>query len=348
MRAVLCVDDDVVRAGLTSMLERHHPVSVVAECDDTDDAVQATARLRPDVTVVGTTSASLRILRLIADTVDLVLLVEGSFPPPMPDDVLTRAIVPMPRTHYDVARLVDLIQHHEVGRPWPPPDTSTVSQQAPWIRMLLLDNQPTVRLAIQTLVQPYENIEVVGNCSTVGEARKVLDSSPVEIVVMELEVLGVKEWEDFCLELRSHRQSPKIFVYSSANSPDYVATAIRAGVDSFVHKGIDCNRLMDAIHRTCVGERVWLVGTEGQEVVDAHTMLTRSGQLTNRERQILVPLLCRHSNDEIANDLCLAVQTVKNHVSSILRKVGVRNRRELFQRLSAETSHLGQPPAHRS
>jgi DNA-binding NarL/FixJ family response regulator len=339
VRAVLCVESDVLRAGLRSMLERHHPVTVVAECDDTGAAAEATSRLRPDVTVVGTTSESMDVLPLMAQVGNLVLLIDGPLPNGARDDVPTQVVVPMPRTHVDVANLVDILQHDGAAA------ARLVSREpvrAPWIRVLLLDNHPTVRLAIQTLVQPYENIEVVGNCSTAAEARGVLEKFSVDIVVMELEVLGVEELEEFCLAASNRAHSPKIFVYSSENHPDYVATAIRAGVNSYVHKGVDCARLMDAFHRTCVGERVWLVGADSQEIVNNYTTLTRSAHLTQRERQVIVPLLHRRSNDEIATELCLARQTVKNHVSNILRKVGVRNRRELFQRLGAEAGQVAE------
>jgi DNA-binding NarL/FixJ family response regulator len=298
--------------------------------------------------VVSTASDSLEALHSTEDAVNVVLLAEAGSSAQAQENACVQAVLPMPRTHHDVGNLVDLLNNDYTEPVHPASGPRDVPLRAPRIRMLLLDNHPTVRLAIRTLVEPYENIEIIDSCCSVHEANTVLDESPADIVVMELDVLGIKEWEEFCLEVRNRPQPPKIFAYSSDNFPDYVATAIRAGVDSYVHKGVDCTRLMDAIHRTCVGERVWLVGPDSQDLANNYNVLSQAAHLTNRERQIIVPLLHRHSNDEIASELYLAVQTVKNHVSNILRKVGVRNRRELFQRLSVENEHPTDWPTTRS
>ena len=104
--------------------------------------------------------------------------------------------------------------------------------------------------------------------------------------------------------------------------------------DSFVYRKADTNQLFEAITAVCRGVPTWYVGGHDRDlvgqVVPGPDLGILAGQLTARELQVLELLLCRYSNAEIADELHLAHQTVKNYVSTILQKLDVSSRRELL------------------
>lgn len=119
--------------------------------------------------------------------------------------------------------------------------------------------------------------------------------------------------------------------FSASYSPREVVAALSSGIDSFVHKSTGMPDLLRAIEKTYQGESVWLFGHETVLAETSTPSVASDASLTEREGEVLVLLLRRFSNEEIAEELTLARQTVKNHVSNVFRKVGVNNRRELLR-----------------
>jgi two-component system, NarL family, response regulator DevR len=89
-------------------------------------------------------------------------------------------------------------------------------------------------------------------------------------------------------------------------------------------------RLLETMRATAAGRRVWLLGGEPRDESGRLQRLVESSGLTRREQEVLGLVLQRRTNAEIAQELFLGLPTVKTHVSSILRKLGLRSRQELF------------------
>jgi DNA-binding NarL/FixJ family response regulator len=106
--------------------------------------------------------------------------------------------------------------------------------------------------------------------------------------------------------------------------------ALLSGADGFLHKGEDYTKLPEAVRRTHAGERVWLLGGDVERAEDEVLRSSQEAPLTPRESEVLALVLKRYTNAEISERLSISLQTTKNHVSSIPRKLGKHSRRELF------------------
>ncbi|RII19544.1 Response regulator protein VraR [Streptomyces sp. YIM 130001] len=204
--------------------------------------------------------------------------------------------------------------------------------------VVIVDGHPCVRLALSALVSEGTGISVLGEVADADEALRESRRTRAGLVITELSGSEPGFDGDFLRRLKALPQSPRVLVFSGSTAPADVIAALSAGADSFVHKSTSCGRLVDAISKTHRGERVvWL---REQETSPASTPgdLSHAPDLTGRENEVLALLLRRYSNEEIAEQLVLAHQTVKNHVSSVFRKLGVGNRRELLRGTPARPS----------
>lgn len=200
--------------------------------------------------------------------------------------------------------------------------------------VMIVDGHPSMRLALSTLVESRLRMPVVSSVATMEQALSEMRHSPPSLIVAELQLGHGRESEtysgaDLCRHVRALPLRPRILVFSGCCSTSALAAALTSGADSFVHKSISVAELVDAIRQTARGQRVWLL-SDSMQRGPARQALSPLSPLTEREEQILELLLRRYTNAEIAQELTLAGQTVKNHVSNILHKVGIHSRRELF------------------
>lgn len=198
------------------------------------------------------------------------------------------------------------------------------------MRVLLVDNHPVVRLGIRTLLDAAGDGEGVIETGDAQEAVTITQNLRPDVVILDSELGAGKSGLEACRELKSLPDPPKVLVYTAQNSREDVAAAALAGADAYLHKGMECERLLDTINDTSNGERTWLLGAEDH----IHTRLKANiddSDLTPKEVEILALLLEHRDNREIADALCLSLNTIKTHVRNILKKLGVKSRKELFE-----------------
>lgn len=199
------------------------------------------------------------------------------------------------------------------------------------IRVIVIDDQTLVRLGLRNLLELSEDIEVVGEASDGEEALRVLDETAADVVLLDVRMpkkSGVEVLEEW---KRVGRSTPAILL--TTFDDDSVALAgIRAGAKGFLLKDVSLEQLTNAVRTVAGGgtlfqpaltERV-LRGLEslrpqipGSELPDP---------LTSRETEVLRLMAGGYSNREIADALGTVEGTVKNQTSSILSKLGVRDR----------------------
>lgn len=95
-----------------------------------------------------------------------------------------------------------------------------------------------------------------------------------------------------------------------------------AGADHYVHKSTEFEEIAAVRKRVQAGERVWLLGSRNEAPLTRMVATLEGVALTPREQEILAFKLRRYRNKEIAEALCISVETVKRHVTSIRRKRG--------------------------
>ena len=204
----------------------------------------------------------------------------------------------------------------------PPGDTVT--------KILLVEDHPIVRLGLRTVLEAQPDMRITGETSSESQALAAVKAARPDVVILPLRLGGELRGVELCREIKNAPDAPHVLIYTSYNSREDASSAYLSGADSFLHKGQQASRLLDTLRAIASGRRVWILGTESSEQLESLEQRVETSRITSREREILGFMLQRFTNAEIANELFIEIPTVKSHVSSILQKLGLRRRQDLF------------------
>lgn len=200
------------------------------------------------------------------------------------------------------------------------------------IHIVLVDDQTLVRSGIRGLLALTEDMEVVGEAANADEAIAVITNEKPDVVLLDIRMPG-RSGIDVLKELKSTGTLPPIILLTTFDDDEALLEGMRAGAKGFLLKDISLERLADAIRdvaaghtlfRPAITERV-LLGLQGAPSVSGVAAEIME-PLTGREREILRLMAAGFNNKEIADALGPSEGTIKNHVSNILAKLGVRDR----------------------
>lgn len=195
------------------------------------------------------------------------------------------------------------------------------------IRMLVADDHEVVRSGLVSMLEGTD-IEVVGEASTGAEAVKMASELKPDVISLDIRMEdgdGLTALE----QIRENMPDAKVLVLSTFDNPTYMARAHALGAKEYVLKGTSREQLVDSIHAVAEGKSST---TPSQMQRIAGAMATRTKQpdseipLTQRETQVLRHLALGLSNKEISQSLSISIETVKEHVQHLLRKMGVNDR----------------------
>lgn len=173
-------------------------------------------------------------------------------------------------------------------------------------------------------------IRVVGEAGDGESALQLIRELEPDLVTLGLNLLGEADGIHCCWRIKELPVPPKVLVHTTYNFTDDVSSCLLAGADSYVHKRCECEELLQAMRRTVEGERVWWLGGKTGDLRSRFDSAPNGNRLTEREREVVVAMIQRRSDSEIAGDLHLSVPTVKTHVRNIMRKLNLNNRWELY------------------
>ncbi len=202
-------------------------------------------------------------------------------------------------------------------------------QTAHMIRLVLVDDQHLVRQGLRRIVETSDRIEVVAECSDGDEVLGALGRHAVDVVVMDIRM---KRMDGATATTEVRRvDGPPVLVLTTFDDDDTIARALHAGAAGFILKDAPGEEIILAIERVAAGD-AWLDPAITARVLadyrpgadpDAAAELER---LTERELDVLRVVGRGATNAEIANELFVSQATVKTHLSSILTKLGLRDR----------------------
>jgi DNA-binding NarL/FixJ family response regulator len=201
------------------------------------------------------------------------------------------------------------------------------------IRVVIADDQALFREGLRTLLSTRPEVEVVGEAADGGEALNLVERLEPHVVLMDLR-MPVMDGIQATAHIRDRWPSIPVLVLTTFDDDASLFGALRAGAAGYLLKDVSSETLMAALTAAARGE-AFLQSTVTGRVVAAFARLMASGgsraealvlPLSPREREILALLGTGASNKEIADRLCLAEGTVKNHVTNILTKLDVRDR----------------------
>jgi len=199
------------------------------------------------------------------------------------------------------------------------------------INVMLVDDQNLVRKGVRSLLELSEEIEVIAEAADGAEAIKTIPEVNPDVVLLDMRMPG-KSGLDVLRELSEAGCLPPTIILTTFDDDELLLAGVQAGAKGFLLKDVALAELVNAVKTVAEGGSVvkpavtqrLLKGLENLQT-DFYS-LDRPDPLTERETEILRLMAGGYSNKEIANSLGVAEGTVKNHVSNILSKMGVRDR----------------------
>jgi DNA-binding NarL/FixJ family response regulator len=218
------------------------------------------------------------------------------------------------------------------------------------IRVLIADDQMLVRQGIRTLLEMDREISVVGEAADGVEAIEQVLAAPIDVLLLDIRMPG----EDGIAVLRNlsaRNALPPTLILTTFDDSDVVLDGIRAGARGFLLKDVSYQQLLAAIRAVAGGATVFQPAVTERLLRAGNAlhvdMEAPREQLTVREAEVVRLMAGGYSNREIADALGTAEGTIKNHVSSILAKFGVRDRTRAVLR-ALESGLLQTPPQPRT
>ena len=196
------------------------------------------------------------------------------------------------------------------------------------IRVFIADDQLLIRQGIRTLLEMDAEIVIAGEAEDGAETIERVPLAEVDVLLLDVR-MPKRNGVDVLRELAAANALPPTLVLTTFDDTTVVLDAIRAGARGFLLKDISYQQLMSAIRAIAAGGTVFqpaitqrLLRAAGTPAPDAMPI----EELTARELEVVRLMAGGYSNKEIAHALGTAEGTIKNQVSSILSKFGVRDR----------------------
>jgi DNA-binding NarL/FixJ family response regulator len=206
------------------------------------------------------------------------------------------------------------------------------------IKILIVDDQPIVCEGLNTILQLEEDFEIIGVCQNGQEALDFCEQNKPDIVLMDVR-MPVMNGIEATREISRLFSDTKVLILTTFNEELLTFEGLQNGAKGFLLKDMQPEELCKIIRVVHAGgvclhsdvtrkflERISIMGTE---IVADSLSENDFVQLTNREKEVLRLIGRGLSNTEIASALFIVEGTVKNHVSSLLSKLGVRDRTQL-------------------
>ncbi|MCO5972549.1 response regulator [Actinoallomurus soli] len=202
------------------------------------------------------------------------------------------------------------------------------------INVLLVDDQPLLRMGFRLVLETQPDITVVGEAGDGAEALAEVASRSPDVVLMDVRMPGMDGLEATERIVRDHAAS-RVLILTTFDLDEYAFAALHAGAAGFLLKNVQPAELIAGIRTVAAGDGV-VAPRLTRLLIEAFTRQSparpgpaddpRLGRLTDREREVLIEMARGLSNAEIAVALGLSEATVKTHVSRILPKLGLRDR----------------------
>ncbi len=201
------------------------------------------------------------------------------------------------------------------------------------IRVLLVDDQALFREGLRTLLSVWDDVEVVGEAANGAEAVTAAAQLKPDVILMDLR-MPVLDGAAATRRICAQNPACRVIVLTTFDDDEHIFDGLRAGAVGYLLKDAPSAKLVEAIRTTARGES-FLQPSVAAKVVAEFSRISQSPvsspqsliePLSERELEVLKLVGDGRSNKEIAASLFIAEGTVKNHLTNILGKLGVRGR----------------------
>ncbi len=201
------------------------------------------------------------------------------------------------------------------------------------VRVAVVDDQALVRGGFAMVLNHQEDIEVVAEAGNGEEAVEVARMYRPDVILMDIRMPTMDGFEATTQIVAEADWPVRVLILTTFDPDEYVYKALRAGASGFVLKDIPPEELISAVRAVAEGGALLapsvtrrLIGRFAKQLSIDTKMADRIDRLTEREREVLVEMAHGLNNAEISETLRIGAATVKSHVSSVLNKLGLRDR----------------------
>lgn len=189
------------------------------------------------------------------------------------------------------------------------------------LRVVLADDHGLMLAGARAALESEVGFEIVGEARTGSEVLPLVGRTSPDVVLLDLRMPGM-DGHDCLQRIRERHHDVKVVICSMSSDPDQIQSAFMRGACGYVLKTIDPIDLGSAIRQAVNGTAFHALGLPA---IDSEAVARTAG-LTEREFEVVRAVSRGLSNQAIAKELWVTVQTVKFHLTSIYRKLGVKNR----------------------
>lgn len=198
-------------------------------------------------------------------------------------------------------------------------------------RGLLVEDQAIVRQGLKVILELDENITITHEAENGAQAVELLQKFSVDFIMMDVRMPIMNGIEATRL-IKKQCPNVKILILTTFNDDEYAVQALREGANGFLLKTSDSKKLVEAVYSCMQGGMI--IHDEVAAKVMPKLLQNASKEeitvdLSRRELSIIKLVGEGKTNKEIADDLYLSIGTVKNHITQILQKTGLRDRTQL-------------------
>ena len=205
-----------------------------------------------------------------------------------------------------------------------------IGSKAEPIRVLLVDDHEVVRVGLQTVLSRQENINVVGEASTVDEAIQQACALKPDVVLMDVR-LGGGSGVDACRAIRDSCPDTRVLFLTSYQDEEAVLAAVIGGAHGYLLKQVNADALLRAIHSVALGQSILdpaitqpLLARMRSQKEEASE--PQRASLSSQQQRVLALVAEGKTNKEIGSSLELSDKTVKNYIRFIFQKLKVTRR----------------------
>lgn len=186
-------------------------------------------------------------------------------------------------------------------------------------KIVIVDDHPMVAEGIQSILESYDDIEVLAMLSTGREAVEHLERLNPDVILMDLNMpdIGGLTATEMVLE---RRPGTRIVILSMHDNPEYISSALTHGAMGYLLKDVPTDEIKRAIDAVMNGQRYLCTGAQGSIAPKDETAREA---LTDREQTVLLQVASGKSNREVGEILNISVRTVETHRKNIKRKLGI-------------------------
>jgi DNA-binding NarL/FixJ family response regulator len=214
----------------------------------------------------------------------------------------------------------------------------SVDNPPPPIRVVVADDHPILRHGLRGVLAIEPGLEVVGEAVDGGEAIELVRNLAPDVVLVDVH-LPIVDGFSVTRQIKRDQPNTAVILLDANEDEEDLFEAIKVGAAAFYRNDVEPDRLVEGIRRVCTGEYLINEAVVTRPLVASRVLqqfrdLSALGQeveplfvpLSAREIEVLDYIARGNSNKEIARALKISDQTVKNHITSILRKLAVNDR----------------------